>query len=328
MQKTLEARKMNLVQAVNDALRGEMKRDEKVILLGEDIAKLGGVFRASDGLLKEFGPKRVIDTPVAEAGIVGMAMGMSLYGLNPVAEIMFADFMHLAFDMVVTELSKYRYRSAGQFAPHVVIRAPYGGGVRGAQYHSQSPESYYVHTAGLKVIIPSNPSDAKGLLTSAIRDPDPVIFLEPKKIYHSVKEEVPEGEHLEPIGKARIVQEGSDVTLISYGAMFLIAKQAAEQLTRVSVELIDLRTLLPYDGECILNSVKKTGRLVIVHEAPKTLGFGAELAAFVAERALDYLKAPIMRVTGYDIPYPYTNEEYYLPDANRVKDYINKAMSH
>jgi pyruvate dehydrogenase E1 component beta subunit len=310
----------NIIQAVNDALRIEMRRDQRVVVLGEDVGKFGGVFRATTGLFDEFGPDRVFDTPLAEAGIIGSAIGMALYGLRPVPEIQFADFIYPAYDQIVNELAKFRYRSGGQYPCPVVIRTPYGGGIRGGHYHSQSPEAYFVHTPGLKVVIPSNPYDAKGLLSAAIRGEDPVIFMEPKRVYRAAKGEVPEGEYTVEIGKAKVVREGSQVTLLCYGAMVHTCLEAAQLAEKdgFDPEIIDLRTLLPLDTETVLQSVRKTGRVVIAHEAPKTCGYGAELAALIAEKALLSLEAPIVRVTGFDTPFPYTLENEYMPSPDRV----------
>jgi pyruvate dehydrogenase E1 component beta subunit len=310
----------NIIQAVNDALRLEMRRDARVVVLGEDVGKFGGVFRATTGLYDEFGPERVFDTPLAEAGIIGSAIGMALYGLRPVPEIQFADFIYPAYDQIVNELAKFRYRSGGQYPCPVVIRTPYGGGIRGGHYHSQSPEAYFVHTPGLKVVIPSNPYDAKGLLTSAIRGEDPVIFMEPKRVYRAARGEVPEGEYTVDIGKAKVVRAGRQVTLLCYGAMVHTCMEAAQSLEKdgFDPEIIDLRTLLPLDTETVLESVRKTGRVVIAHEAPKTCGYGAELAALIAEKALLSLEAPIVRVAGFDTPFPYTLENEYMPSPDRV----------
>jgi len=311
---------MNIIQAVNDALRLEMKRDQRVVVLGEDVGKFGGVFRATSGLFDEFGPDRVIDTPLAEAGIIGTAIGMALYGLRPVPEIQFADFIYPAYDQIVNELAKFRYRSGGQYPCPMVIRTPYGGGIRGGHYHSQSPEAYFAHTPGLQVVIPSNPYDAKGLLLSAMRGEDPVIFMEPKRVYRAAKGEVPEGDYTVPIGKAAIVREGKQVTVLAYGSMIHTCLEAAKasEGEGYDPEIIDLRTLLPLDTDTILESVKKTGRVVIVYEAPKTCGYGAELSALIAEKALMYLEAPIVRVAGFDTPFPYTLENEYLPSPERV----------
>jgi pyruvate dehydrogenase E1 component beta subunit len=316
---------------VNQALREEMRRDDRIVILGEDVGKDGGVFRATEGLFDEFGDDRVMDTPLAEAGIIGAAIGMAIYGLNPIPEIQFLDFIYPAFDQIVTNLAKLRYRSGGQYSCHLVVRAPYGGGIKGGHYHSQSSEAYFTHTAGLKVVIPSTPYDTKGLLLSSIRDPDPIIFLEPKRIYRAIKGEVPEQEFTVPIGEARIAREGKDVSIFAYGAMLHVALQAAETAKAkngVECEVIDLRTLVPLDIDAIIASVQKTGRVVIVHEAPKTSGFGAEISAQIAERAIEYLKGPILRVTGFDTPFPYSLEEYYLPSVPRVQAAIEKIMQY
>lgn len=321
---------INIIQAVNDALRTEMQRDSRVVVLGEDVGKFGGVFRATQSLLDEFGPDRVFDTPLSEAGIIGTAIGMSLYGFRPVPEIQFADFIYPAFDQIVNELAKMRYRSGGQYNCPLVIRTPYGGGIRGGHYHSQSPEAYFVHTPGLKVVIPSNPYDAKGLLIAAVQDENPVIFMEPKRVYRAARGEVPEGDYSVELGRAKVVREGTDVTLLSYGAMVypvLEASEAAEADEGISSEVVDLRTLMPYDIETILSSVGKTGRVVIVHEAPRTCGFGAELSAAISERALLHLQAPILRVTGFDTPFPYALEEYYLPDLKRIHKALRDCVN-
>ncbi len=318
---------MTVLQAVNSALHDEMARDDRVVVLGEDIARLGGVFRATEGLLDKFGDLRVMNTPLAESGIIGTAIGMALYGMRPVAEIQFLDFIYPGFDQIVSEAAKMRYRSGGQFTCPLVIRSPYGGGIRGGHYHSQSSEAYFAHTAGLTVVIPATPADTKGLLLSAIRLGDPVIFLEPKAIYRTVKGEVPEGDHTVPIGKARIAREGSDLTLVAWGAMTHLAERtaAAAQEKGISVEVIDLRTIVPWDRDCVLDSVRKTGRCVILHEAPRTGGFGGEIAATIAERAIDSLRAPILRVTGFDTPFPYALEHVYMPDPKRVLAAIERA---
>jgi pyruvate dehydrogenase E1 component beta subunit len=310
----------NIIQAVNDALRIEMRRDSRVVVLGEDVGKFGGVFRATTGLYDEFGPDRVFDTPLSEAGIIGSAIGMALYGLRPVPEIQFADFIYPAYDQIVNELAKFRYRSGGQYPCPVVIRTPYGGGIRGGHYHSQSPEAYFVHTPGLKVVIPSNPYDAKGLLLSAMRGEDPVIFMEPKRVYRAAKGEVPDNDYTVPLGQAKVVREGSQLTVLCYGAMVHTCVEAAQLAEKdgFDPEIIDLRTLLPLDAETVLQSVRKTGRVVIAHEAPKTCGYGAELAALIAEKALMSLEAPINRVAGFDTPFPYTLENEYLPSPDRV----------
>jgi pyruvate dehydrogenase E1 component beta subunit len=311
---------MTMVQALNHALRGELRRDDRVVLLGEDIGKVGGVFRVTQGLQAEFGDERVIDTPLSECGIVGTAVGMAMYGLRPVPEIQFADFIYPAFDQIVNEAAKYRYRSGGEHGVPLVIRTPIGGGIRGGHYHSQSPESLFIHTAGLKVVCPSNPYDAKGLLLAAIRDPDPVIFFEPKRVYRAARMEVPEEEYVLPLGRAKVVRTGEHVTLIAWGAMLYEALAAAEQAAAKGVEseVIDLCTLWPLDIDTVVESVKRTGRVVIVHEAPKSCGFGAELVSLVCEKAFLSLEAPPVRVTGWDTPFPYTLENEYLPLAHRI----------
>jgi pyruvate dehydrogenase E1 component beta subunit len=312
---------MNMVQAINDALRAEMRRDDRVVVLGEDVGRLGGVFRATTGLLQEFGEERVVDTPLSETGIIGTSIGMALYGLRPVPEIEFADFLFPAMDQIVSEASKYRYRSGGEFSCPLVIRTPAGGGIKGGLYHSQSPEALFIHTAGLKVVSPSNPYDAKGLLIAAIRDPDPVLFFEPKRLYRAQRMEVPEGDYIVPLSQARVVRPGSDVTVVAWGAMAYEALQAAEksqQEQAIEAEVIDLRTLWPVDFDTVVESVKKTGRLVIVHEAAKACGFGAELVAQICEKAFVYLEAPPKRVTGWDTPFPYTLEDEYMPLAHRI----------
>ena len=293
-----------MVQALNDALRTEMRNDNRVVVLGEDVGKVGGVFRVTAGLQDEFGEERVIDTPLAEGGIIGTAIGMALYGLRPVPEIQFADFIYPAFDQIVSEAAKFRYRSGGEYPCPMVIRTPVGGGIRGGHYHSQSPESLFIHTAGLKVVCPSNPYDAKGLLLSSIRDGDPILFFE----------------YLVPIGKAKVVRPGQHVTVIAWGAMLYEALAAAQDVAKqgIEAEVIDLRTLWPLDIDTIVESVERTGRLVVVHEAPKTCGFGAELVSLVCERAFLHLEAPPVRVTGWDTPFPYTLENEYLPLAHRI----------
>ena len=284
----------------------------------------------TEGLQAEFGAERVADTPLAENGIVGAAIGMALYGMRPVVEIQFVDFIYPAFDQIVSELAKMRWRSAGQYAAPVIVRAPYGGGIRGGLYHSQSPEAYFCHTAGLTVVIPSTPGDAKGLLLEALQGEDPVVFLEPKRLYRSVREDVPDGDHRVPLGKARVARAGEHVTVLAYGAMVPIAVEAAQQAEARgwSVEVLDLRTLVPLDQGAVLDSVRKTGRVVILHEAPRTCGYGAELSALIAERALTSLQAPVLRVTGYDTPFPYTLEHSYLPDAPRLSRALEHVMSY
>jgi pyruvate dehydrogenase E1 component beta subunit len=318
---------LNMVQAINDALRVEMRRDDRVVVMGEDVGRVGGVFRVTQGLFDEFGEDRVIDTPLSENGIIGCAIGMALYGLVPVPEIQFGDYIWPAYDQIVNELAKYRYRSGGDYSANMVIRTPVGGGIRGGHYHSQSPEAPFVHVPGLKVVCPSNPYDAKGLLIASIRDPDPVIFLEPKRVYRAVKGLVPEGEFTVPIGSASIAREGTDVTVVTYGAMLYEALDAASKTAEqgVEAEVIDLRSLWPVDIDTILASVQKTGRLVVVHEAPRTLGLGAELVSLVCEKAFYHLEAPPVRVTGFDTPFPYTLELEYLPLSHRIVPAILEA---
>jgi 2-oxoisovalerate dehydrogenase E1 component beta subunit len=311
---------LTLVQALHDALRTAMRADARIVVLGEDVGRLGGVFRATLGLHEEFGPERVIDTPLAEGGIVGAAIGMALYGLRPVPEIQFADFIYPAFDQIVNELAKLRYRSGGEYPCPVVIRAPYGGGVKGGHYHSQSPEALFIHTAGLKVVVPSTPYDAKGLLLSALRQDDPVLFFEPKRLYRAAKGEVPEGDYTVPLESAAVRREGTDVTVVTWGAMVPESLEAAEAAARagISCEVLDLRTLWPVDITTLEASARKTGRVVVVHEAARTCGFGAEVAALLQERCFVHLEAPVKRVTGWDTPFPYAREPDYLPLAPRI----------
>ena len=320
---------LSVVGAVNFALREEMRRDERVIMLGEDVGVLGGVFRATDGLLEEFGEDRVLDTPLAEGGIIGSALGMALYGLRPVAEIQFVDFVFPGFDQIVSEVAKFRYRSAGQYPCPMVIRTPYGGGIQGGHYHSQSNEAYFTHTPGLVVVIPSTPYDTVGLLRSAMRSDDPVVFMEPKRIYRTVRGEVPEEDFSVPLGVARRAREGGDVSVFAYGAMLHEANRAAELVAvrGIEVDLIDLRTLLPLDIDAVLESVAKTGKAVIVQEAPKFCGYGAEIAAILAEKALLNLEAPVVRVAGFDTPFPYALESTYLPDADRILTAIEQVAN-
>jgi 2-oxoisovalerate dehydrogenase E1 component beta subunit len=319
---------MNMVQAINDALRFEMRKDDRVVVLGEDVGKVGGVFRVTQGLWDEFGDDRVIDTPLSEGGIIGTAIGMALYGLVPVPEIQFADFIFPAYDQIVSELAKFRYRSGGEYPAKLVIRTPVGGGIRGGHYHSQSPEAQFIHVAGLKVVCPSNPKDAKGLLLASIRDPDPVLFFEPKRVYRAAKGEVPEGDYMVPIGKAALVREGKHVTIVTWGAMLYEALAAADEAAKKGIEcdILDLRTLWPFDIDAIVESVKKTGRIVVVHEAPKTCGLGGEIIALINEKCFLHLEAPPMRVTGFDTPFPYTLEMEYLPLAHRILPAIQKTV--
>ncbi len=319
---------INMVQAIGDALRVEMRRNSKVVVLGEDVGKVGGVFRVTQGLHEEFGDDRVIDTPLSELGIIGCAVGMAMYGLLPVPEIQFADFIWPAYDQIVNELSKLRYRSGNDFQAKLVIRMPVGGGIRGGHYHSQHPEAQFIPIPGLKVVCPSNPRDAKGLLLSSLRDPDPVLFFEPKRIYRATKGEVPEGEFEVPLGVAAVNRVGSDVTVLAYGAMLYEALDAAAKAAEqgVSCEVIDLRTLWPVDIDTIVASVRKTGRVVVVHEAPRTNGLGAELITLINEKAFYHLQAPPCRVTGFDTPFPYSLEMEYLPLSHRILPAILKTV--
>ncbi|WP_224333455.1 alpha-ketoacid dehydrogenase subunit beta [Haloprofundus halobius] len=328
MAQAQQTQNLTLVQAVRDGLYTEMQADDDVIVMGEDVGKNGGVFRATEGLWDEFGDDRVIDTPLAESGIIGTAVGMAAYGLKPVPEIQFSGFMYPGFDQIVSHMSRLRTRSRGRYTLPMVLRAPYGGGIRAPEHHSESKEAFYAHEAGLKVVMPSTPYDTKGLLISAIRDPDPVIFLEPKLIYRAFRGEVPEDDYTVPIGEAAVRREGSDVSVFTYGAMTRATMEAAENLEgEVDVEVVDLRTVSPLDREAIVESFKKTGRAVVVHEAPKSGGLGGEITAIVQEEALVYQEAPVERVTGYDVPYPlYALEDYYLPNAARVEEGIRNAV--
>ncbi|MBI2139118.1 alpha-ketoacid dehydrogenase subunit beta [Candidatus Woesearchaeota archaeon] len=319
---------LNMVQAINLALRQEMERDEKVVLLGQDIGINGGVFRVTDGLWKQFGDSRVMDTPLAEAGIIGTSIGLAMTGFKPVAEIQFDGFFYPGFDQVISHAARMRNRTRGVLTCPLVVRMPYGGGVRALEHHSESMEAIFAHTPGIKVVIPSTPREAKGLLASAIRDPDPVVFLEPKRIYRAIKEEVPDGEFLIPIGKANIVKQGNQVTLVSYGAMLWVCQKALEQLKgKYSVEVIDLRTVSPLDSDTILSSVKKTGRCVIVQEGPRSFGVAAEIIAQINEKALFELQAPVERVTGHDIILPYyKNELNCIPSEERIVFAVEKVM--
>ena len=319
-----------MVEAINLALREEMERDKRVVVLGEDVGKEGGVFRVTDKLQERFGADRVIDTPLAESGIVGVAFGMAVNGLLPVAEIQFEGFLYPCLDQINNHISRIRNRSRGRFTCPLVIRTPYGGGIHAPEHHSDSPEAILAHIPGLKVVIPATPYEAKGLLLSSIRDPDPVIFMEPKRIYRAIREEVPEGDYTIPLGKARMVQEGSDVTVVAWGAMVREVLSAAEQLKadKIDMEIIDLRTISPIDIETIANSVRKTRRAVIVHEAPKTCGLGAEIIALINEKALLSLEAPVERVTGFDIPVPLPkSEHYYLPNPKRIMIAVKKVVN-
>jgi pyruvate dehydrogenase E1 component beta subunit len=322
---------MTMVQALNYALDEEMARDDSVVLLGEDIGLDGGVFRVTDGLIEKYGEERVIDTPLAESMIVGTAVGMAAYGLRPVCEIQFSGFAYLSFQQLESQAARLRWRSQGAFHVPLVMRAPYAGGVRALEHHSESREAYWAHTPGLKTVIPSGPRTARALLLSAIRDPDPVVFYEPKSIYRAFREEVPEEEETIPIGKARIVREGKDITLISYGAMMRPTIEAAEVLSKedgVEAEVIDLLTISPLDSETFTASVQKTGRAVIVHEAPRSFGPGAEIVSRMVEKSFWYLEAPIQRVAGWDIIIPlFAYEQIYLPSVDRVVRAAREALN-
>ena len=325
----MSAEDLTLVQAVRDGLYGELERDEDVLVIGEDVGENGGVFRATEGLYEEFGADRVIDTPLAESGIVGTAVGMAAYGLRPVAEIQFMGFIYPAFDQIVSHAARLRTRSRGRFSVPMVVRAPYGGGIRAPEHHSESTEAFFVHQPGLKVVVPSTPYDTKGLLASAIRDPDPVIFLEPKLIYRAFRQEVPDEPYTVPLGEASVRREGADVSVFTWGAMTRPTLEAAADLADegIDCEVVDLRTLSPLDEEALVSSFEKTGRAVVVHEAPKTGGLAGELIATLQEEALLYQEAPIGRVTGFDVPFPlYALEDYYLPEAARIADGIRETV--
>ncbi|MGI8705208.1 MAG: alpha-ketoacid dehydrogenase subunit beta [Sphingomicrobium sp.] len=333
---------MNMIQALNSGHRAAMERDPDIVVYGEDVGYFGGVFRVTEGLQREFGKQRCFDAPISEGGIVATAVGMAAYGLKPVVEIQFADYIYPGYDQIVSEVAKIRYRTAGEWAMPMVIRSPYGGGIFGGQTHSQSPESLFTHIAGLKTVIPSTPYDAKGLLIAAIEDPDPVIFFEPKRIYNGpfdghhdkpVKpwakhpaSEVPDGHYTVPLGKAAVVREGADLTVLAYGTMVHVALASVEE-QRLDAEVIDLRTLVPLDIDAIEKSIQKTGRCLVVHEAPRTSGFGAELVSLVQERCFYHLEAPVVRVTGWDTPYPHAYEWAYFPGPKRIKKALEKVMA-
>jgi pyruvate/2-oxoglutarate/acetoin dehydrogenase E1 component len=315
-----------LVEAVNEALHGEMERDDTVMVMGEDVGRAGGVFRATAGLLDRFGPDRCVDTPLAEAGILGTAVGLAMAGWRPVCEMQYESFSYPCLDQLICHVGRYHWRTNGAMEFPITIRMPTGGGVKAPELHEDSPETYYVHTPGVKVAIPSTPADAKGLLAAAIRSPDPVVVFEPKVLYRSPREEVPDGDHVVPLGKARVAREGTDVTLIAYGGMVSVARAAAEEVD-ASAEVIDVRTLKPLDEETLLASVAKTGRAVIVQEAPRVAGFGAEIAAVLAEKAILDLRGPVLRVTGYDAPFPFWSlEDEYLPTPPRVVEAVAKVL--
>ena len=320
----------NIIEAVNLALKEEMKRDDRVIVLGEDVGVNGGVFRATVGLLEEFGEDRVIDTPLSENGIVASALGMAVNGLRPVAEIQFMGFIYYILNHIICHAARLRNRTRGRLTAPLVIRTPYGAGIRAPEHHSESTEALFTQIPGIKVVVPSTPKDTKGLLTSAIRDPDPVIFLEPKRIYRAIKEDIPDEEYTIPLGKARIVKEGKDITVICWGAMVRVVETVSEEAEKenIDIEIIDLRTLSPLDKDAIITSVEKTGRALVVHEAPKTCGLGAEIVALINEKALLSLNAPVLRVTGQDITVPFAKgEDYYIPSVIRISQGLKKVIN-
>lgn len=321
---------VNIIQALNRTLHEQLSKDERLVVFGQDCGFFGGVFRVTEGLQEKFGKERCFDTPLSEGGIVGLAIGMAEHGLKPICEIQFADYIFPAYDQIVNELAKMRYRTGGQYTAPVIIRTPYGGGIHGGHYHSQSPEAQFLHTPGLNVAFVSTPYDAKGLLISAMRSNDPVIFFEPKRIYRALKEEIPEEDYEIPFGKADVARVGKDATLIGWGAQHHQNMQAASELSQegIDVEVINLRTLCPLDVGAIQGSVQKTGRAVVAHEAPKTSGFGAEISALVMERCFLYLKAPVKRCCGFDTPFPHTLEKEYLPDAGRVKRAVQETVDY
>jgi pyruvate dehydrogenase E1 component beta subunit len=328
-QETGGTQSLTLVQAVRDGLYTEMSDDEDVVVMGEDVGENGGVFRATQGLIDEFGEQRVIDTPLSEAGIAGTAIGMAAYGLRPVAEFQFMGFIYPAFDQIISHAARLRARSNGRYTCPAVFRAPYGGGIRAPEHHSESTEALFAHHPGLKVVIPSTPYDTKGLLISAIRDPDPVVFLEPKLIYRAFREDVPEESYEVPLGEAAVRREGADVSVYTYGAMTRPTMEAAEDLAEegIDAEVVDLRTVSPLDEETIVDSFEKTGRGVVVHEAPKSGGLAGEVTATIQEHSLLYQEAPIERVTGFDVPFPlHALEDYYMPEAERIADGIRDTV--
>ena len=323
--------KMNLLQAINNALDIALSSDEKALCFGEDVGHFGGVFRATSHLQEKYGKHRCFNTPLTEQGIVGFANGLAAQGMTAIAEIQFADYIFPAFDQIVNETAKFRYRSGNEFnVGGITIRTPYGGGINGGHYHSQSPEAYFTHTPGLKVVVPRNPEQAKGLLLAAIRDPNPVIFFEPKRIYRASVGEVPDDDYQLPLGKADVIREGTDITLVAWGAQMEAIEKAADLAEKdgISCELIDLRTLLPWDRDTLAESVKKTGRLIINHEAPKTSGFGAEIAAAIQEACFLHLESPILRVTGLDTPFPLALEKEYLPDHLKTYEAIITSINY
>ena len=319
-----------MAQAIATTLDSEMARDERVVVIGEDVGKRGGVFLATEKLFDKYGPDRVIDSPLSEAAIIGAALGMAVYGIRPVAEIQFADYVYPGFDQLVSQVAKVRYRSGGAFTAPMVVRMPAGGGVRGGHHHSQNPDAHFVHTAGLKVVYPSTPSDAAGLLRAAIRDDDPVVVMEPKRLYRAVKEEVPEGDHVVAIGEAAVRREGDDVVLVSYGGSMAETMKAADALQEqgVGAHVIDLRSLQPWDEGAVLEAVARVGRVVLVSESPRTAGFMAEVSATIVEEVMDSLLAPPLRVAGFDTPYPYAQDREYLPSPNRILRAVERVLTY
>ncbi len=321
---------LTLVDAINEALAQEMERDDRVVILGEDVGLNGGVFRVTEGLQKLFGPQRVIDTPLAESGIMGTSIGLAMNGMRPVCEIQFEGFLGPAYDQLVNHAARFRTRTRGAITIPMVVRVPWGGGIHAPELHSDSPEAIYAHSPGLKVLCPSTPTDAKGLLTAAIRDPDPVVFFEPKHVYRSFREQVPQEQYEIPIGQAKVISEGTDITIVTWGAMVFQCLKAMDNMPEdVSVELIDLRTISPLDTDTIIESVKKTGRCVVVHEAAKTCGLGAEIATRLQEHCFLHLKAPVQRVTGFDVIMPYYKLELdYIPNADKVAEAVTQCLAY
>lgn len=328
-QKDVKTTQMTMIQAINDGMRVLLEEDERTIILGEDIGKNGGVFRATEGLQEQFGAERVVDTPLSEAGIIGTSVGLAVNGFKPIAEIQFLGFIYPAYEQIMTHVSRLRMRSMSRFTVPMVIRAPYGAGIRAPEIHSDSTETLFTHMPGIKVVCPSNPYDAKGLLIAAMEDPDPVLVLETMKNYRSMREEVPVGKYTVEIGKGKVVREGTDVTLIAWGAMITVAEKAAQlaEKSGIQCEIIDLRTLYPIDRDIIAESVKKTTRAVIIHEAHHTSGLGNDIVSIINDTAFLYLRAPIERVTGFDVPVPFFSlEEHYLPTPARVQEAIEKVV--
>jgi len=319
-----------MAQAIATTLDSEMARDERVVVIGEDVGKRGGVFLATDKLFDKYGPDRVIDSPLSEAAIIGAALGMAVYGIRPVAEIQFADYVFPGFDQLVSQVAKVRYRSGGAFAAPLVVRMPSGGGVRGGHHHSQNPDAHFVHTAGLKVVYPSTPADSAGLLRAAIRDDDPVVVMEPRRLYRAVKEEVPEGDHVVAIGEAAVRREGDDVVLVSYGGSMAETLKAADALQEQGIRphVLDLRSLQPWDEDAVLAAAARVGRVVLVSESPRTAGFMAEVSATIVEEVMDSLLAPPLRVTGFDTPYPYAQDREYLPSPNRILRAVERVLTY